>query len=203
MTPRIIARQLSKPSGLLGMLVAGLMNRRNSAMNMFAIDRLTIGQSDRVLEIGFGGGVVLPRLIDSARFVIGVDRSPYVVRRATRKFAKAVKTKRAVFLQGNVEKLPFDASSFEKTVTVNTVCFWRSLQEGFKEIYRVLGPGGQLSVCLLPKEHMDLMNLPKDIFTSRTLEEVTSAVEEAGFRVQTIVRPQPTTAWAVIVASRQ
>lgn len=203
MTPRFIARQLSLPSGLLGKFVAGLMNRRNAAMNMFAIGQLDIEPSDRVLEIGFGGGVALPRLIDSARSVTGVDRSPDAVRQAKRKFEKAVNAGRAAFHQGDVETLPFDACSFERVLTVNTVYFWKSLQEGFKEIHRVLAPGGQLAVCLLPKEHMDLMNLPEDIFTSRTLAEVTSAIEEARFSVKSIERPEPTTAWAVITASRQ
>jgi len=170
---------------------------------MFAIGRLNIEPSDRVLEIGFGGGVALPRLLESARFVTGIDLSPDVVRQATQKFAKAVKANRAAFLQGNVEALPFDACSFEKALTVNTVYFWRSLQEGFKEIHRVLAPGGQLSVCLLPKEHMDLMNLPADIFTSRTLTEVISAIEKAGFSARRIEKPEPTTAWVAIIASRQ
>jgi ubiquinone/menaquinone biosynthesis C-methylase UbiE len=202
MTPRFIARQLSRPSGLAGRIIAGLMNRRNAAMNMFAIGRLQIEPSDRVIEIGFGGGVALPHLIEKARFVTGVDRSPDVVRQAKKRFGQHVEAGSAAFHEGNVEELPFNASSFEKALTVNTVYFWRSLQEGFREIYRVLAPGGQLSVGLLPKEHMDLMNLPKDIFTSRTITAVISAIEETGFSVRRIEKPEPTTSWVVIIASR-
>lgn len=202
MTPRFIAGQLSRPSGLLGRFVSGLMNRRNAKMNMFAISRLNIVPSDRVLEVGFGGGVALPHLFECARFVTGVDRSPDVVRQAKKKFAKPVKAGRAAFHEGSVEMLPFDVSSFERALTVNTVYFWRSLHKGFREIYRVLAPGGQLAVGLLPKEHMDLMNLPVDIFTSRTVTEVISAIEEAGFSVSSIEKPKPATSWVVIVASR-
>src|SRR5438034_1147307 len=132
MTPRFIARQLSWPSGLLGRFVANLMNRRNAGMNLFAVRRLKIAPSDRVLEIGFGGGVALPHLIENAGFVTGIDRSPDVVRRAKLKFSKAVSAGQAAFHEGMVEALPYHASSFEKALTVNTVYFWNSLDTGLR-----------------------------------------------------------------------
>src|SRR5260370_14875349 len=88
--PRFLAKQLSRPTGLLGRLVARLMNRTNANMNAFAVGQLNLLPSDRVLEIGFGGGVTLPSLIASAAFVGGVDRSREVVERAKTKFSDAV-----------------------------------------------------------------------------------------------------------------
>src|SRR5262245_48072268 len=138
MAPRFVARQLSHPTGLFGGVIRLLMNRRNARMNAFAVKMLEPARSDRVLEIGFGGGVTLPQLIAQAGFVAGLDRSGDVVAAARRRFAGAVRAGRAEFGTGAVEALPYDAGVFDKVCTVNTVYFRRSLDAGFAEIFRVL-----------------------------------------------------------------
>jgi len=56
-----------------------LMNRHNAKMNMFAVEQLELSPSDRVLEIGFGGGAALRSLVGRASFVGGVDLSREMV----------------------------------------------------------------------------------------------------------------------------
>jgi SAM-dependent methyltransferase len=109
---------------------------------------------------------------------------------------------RATFREGNVEALPFEPSSFGKVCTVNTVYFWSSLDAGFQEIHRVLSPGGRVVVGFLPKERMDRMAMPVDIFTTRAPDEVIAALTQKGFNSIRVERPNPTTAWNVIVATR-
>jgi arsenite methyltransferase len=202
MTPRFIARQLSHPTGIPGAIIGHLMNRGNAKMNHFALEQLKVKTTDRVLEIGFGGGVILSPLVANAGFVVGLDRSPDVIRRACRKFARAFAGGKAAFHEGEVEALPFDATSFEKVITVNTVYFWKSLDQGFRECYRVLASTGLLVVGFLPKDRMDRMGMPVDIFTSRTPEQMVAAIEVAGFADVRVEKPQANTAWMVIVAAR-
>jgi arsenite methyltransferase len=97
---------------------------------------------------------------------------------------------------------PFEAASFRKAYTVHTVYFWTSLRTGFVELHRVLSPGGRLVVGFLPKEWMDGMQFPPDLFKMRTPEEVVGAATEAGFKETRIERPGPATRWNVIVANR-
>src|SRR5262245_25336180 len=127
MTPRFVARHLSRPTGVFGRLIARLMNRTNAGINAFALHQLQLEASDRVLEIGFGGGPSLSSLIEGAGFVAGVDRSPDMVKRAAARFSHAVAAGRADFRAASVEALPFGDASFGKVLTVNTVYFWNSL----------------------------------------------------------------------------
>jgi|SRR6188474_1109082 len=127
MAPRFIAKQLSRPTGVIGIIIRHLMNRHNARMNAFAVGQLQLAPSDRVLEIGFGGGSTLAALLNTAAFVAGVDRSRDVISWAKRHFAKAIESGRAEFRQGNVESLPFNEAAFDKVCTVNTVYFWTSL----------------------------------------------------------------------------
>ena len=200
--PRFAARQLSNPNGWLGRVIMGVMNRHNAPMNGFAVRQLAARSSDRVLEIGFGGGLTLAPLIDAAGFVAGIDRSAYVVARAAARFADAVRDGRAEFRQGDVGAIPFPAGSFTRVCTCNTVYFWPSLQAGFAEIARVLSPGGRLCVGFLPKEGLDRLGAPTDIFTGRTPQDMTDALAAAGFSDVRAERPRPTTPWMVIVATR-
>ena len=183
-------------------MIRFLMNRHNARMNAFAVQLLDLSPSDRVLEIGFGGGVTLNPLIGRAAFVGGVDRSPDVVAWAKNKFAHALQTGVADFREGSVDAIPFEEGSFSKVCTINTVYFWPSLHSGFAEIRRVLSPGGRAVVGFLPKDRMDRGKFPTDIFTSRAPEEVVDALTSAGFQQVRVERPAPTTPWNVVVATR-
>jgi len=202
MAPRFIAKQLAQPKGPLGAVIRFLMNRHNARMNTFALRQLQLEPTDHVLEIGFGGGLTLPSLLDATAFVTGLDRSDDVIASANRRFSKHIDSGRADFRQGDVGELPFHASTFDKVCTVNTVYFWTSLEAGFAEIYRVLKPRGRIAVGFLPKERMDRMGMPEDIFTTRAPLEVVGAVTKAGFKDALIARPEPLTPWNVVVATR-
>ena len=202
MAPRFIARQLANPHGWFGRVIGRLMNVHNARMNAFAVRELDPQSSDRILEVGFGGGTTLPSLIASGAAVTGIDRSHDMVARARRRFGGSVGADRIVFRQGQVEALPFAANAFHKVCTVNTVYFWASLEAGLAEIHRVLVAGGMLAIGFLPKEHMDRMKMPTDIFTTRAPSDILAALRTCGFDDIRVVRPSPSVAWCVVRARR-
>lgn len=181
MPPRFVAKQLSRPTGVGGKVIQLLMNRGNARLNRFAVAQLELQSSDRVLEIGFGGGVALPFLLSRARFVCGVDRSDDVIASARRRFSAAIGRGGADFRLGSVEALPFAPAAFDKVLTVNTVYFWTSLESGMDEIARIIAPSGRVVIGFVPKARMDRMNMPKDIFTPRSPGEVADSLTAAGF----------------------
>jgi len=201
MPPRFIAEQLSHPRGLRGWLVRRGMNRGNAHANAFALDQLDLHSTDTVLEVGFGGGANLQRLVDQSASVVGVDRSRDAVSAAERRFSKARAAGRADFLLGNVEALPLADDAFTKAVTVHTVYFWTSLDRGFRELYRCLEPGGVLAVGFVPKELMDRMGMPGDLFTPREPDALGSAAVDAGFSVE-VRSPSDPEPWMVLVGRK-
>jgi ubiquinone/menaquinone biosynthesis C-methylase UbiE len=203
MAPRFIAKQLSWPTGISGWLVRAGMNRGNARLNSFALDQLQLVPEDRVVEVGFGGAVVMPRLLRGAAFVCGVDRSQDVVAAAARRFAGAVRAGRAEFRVGTIEDLPLPDATFDKALSVHTVYFWQSLGTGLAELARVLAPGGRLVLGFLPKAHMDRMNMPADIFTPREPDEVIAALQDAGFSNTEVRRPSTETSWIVATGLRR
>jgi arsenite methyltransferase len=66
----------------------------------------------------------------------------------------------------------------------------------------VLVPGGRVAVGFLPKQWMDRMGMPADVFTARTSEEIARALMEAGFRQVRSQLPEVSRPWNVIVAER-
>lgn len=69
---RFIAQQLGRPSGIVGKFILGpVWNKRNLALNDVAFDNLALSLHDRVLEVGFGGGYLLGRVLaDDGKLVM-------------------------------------------------------------------------------------------------------------------------------------
>ena len=201
MPPRFIAEQLSHPRGLRGWLVRRGMNRGNARSNAFALDQLDLHSTDKVLEIGFGGGVNLQRLVDRSAYVVGVDRSRDAVSAAERRFAEAKAAGRANFLLADVEALPLADNAFTKAVTVHTVYFWTALDRGFRELHRCLQAEGVLAVGFVPKKLMDRMGMPSDLFTPRDPDALSSAAVDAGFSVE-VRSPSGSEPWMVLVGRK-
>ena len=49
--------------------------------------------------------------------------------------------------QATVAELPFEAEQFDVVTAFETVYFWPELAQNFREVYRVLKPGGVFFIC--------------------------------------------------------
>jgi arsenite methyltransferase len=145
------ARQLGCPQGLFGAwFLAPLWNRRNAALSDAALAALAPVPTDRVLEIGFGGGYLLGRLAPllTAGALVGVDVSATMVRRAQRRYRGLVRTGRLDLRCAPAESLPFDQGTFTKVCSVNSVFYWDDPARAFAECGRLLVDDGRLVLCL-------------------------------------------------------
>lgn len=122
--------------------------------NPFSLGPIKKGES--VLDIGCGAGFDL--FVASTRVgkngkVYGIDLTPEMVNKAKENLQQAPCP--AQVQVGSSEAIPFDADTFD-VVTSNGVLNLSPLkEESFKEIYRVLKPGGQLQFAdIILKEEL-------------------------------------------------
>ncbi len=116
-----------------------LLNR-TPASNLAAVDLAGLGPDDRFLDLGCGAGAAMERAVATGAAVAGVDPSPAMVERAT----KRVPT--AEVAVGSAESIPFPDDRFTVVLTVASYHHWADTEAGFAEIRRVLAPGGRLLI---------------------------------------------------------
>jgi hypothetical protein len=95
MSARFIARQLGHPSGAIGRWILGpLWNRRNRALNDVSLEQLALQADDRVLEVGFGGGYLLGRMLPQVTdgFIGGADISAAMVEQCRGRYRAVIQT---------------------------------------------------------------------------------------------------------------
>lgn len=136
----------------MGRLGGLIMARTNADFGVRVVDLLEVGPGDRVLEVGFGPGVVIGRLVERASSgrVAGVDPSREMVEQARARNEAAVRTGQVELWPGEAASLPFEDASFDKALAINSLQVWPDQVAGLREIGRVLRPGGRLALGFTP-----------------------------------------------------
>lgn len=143
-------RQFGRPDGRLGWLAGQIMAAENAGLNRDLVAMLDVQPQDRVLEIGCGPGVGLQSAakLAASGLVAGVDPSKVMVAMAIRRNRNAVRDGRVCVRRAAAEGLPFEAHSFTKAFSINTIDHWESQARGLAELRRVLAPGARLLLGL-------------------------------------------------------
>lgn len=183
---KFMAAQLRQPSGFFGRYVmVHLLNGMNVYLNRLAFETLRLDSSDHVLEIGFGGGDLMARMLRvlSHGHITGVDYSQDAVDVCSKRFANFIRAGTIDLYCANVENLPFKPCTFTKVCTVNTIYFWPVPNAALRQIHSVLNEDGKLVICFSPRKVMETRgNVIHHGFTLYEPEQVTALLTEAGFR---------------------
>ena len=182
---KYIAAQLRKPSGLFGRYVmTHLLNCLNLSINHLALEVLQLSTDDHVLEIGFGGGSLLAEMsrLTIRGKITGIDFSQEIVNACLKRYKKLIGNGAIELYCANVMELPFEAKTFSKVCTVNTIYFWSDPQRAFSQIHRVLKDEGIVVVCFSPKVSMQNRSHKLHGFILYDPEDVVSLLTATGFR---------------------
>lgn len=183
---RRLASQLGNPRGTAGRLVARMLNKGNLGLISSAIAAAGPRPGDSAADVGFGGGIGLPLLLDAVGTdgrVYGVDRSEPMVRRAERTNRRAVGAGRLELRAGSMTSLPLADASLDAVISTNTVYFIDDIATAFAEFARVLRPGGRLVLGVGDPDMMADIPFTKHGFRIRPIAELTETLAAAGLPV--------------------
>jgi ubiquinone/menaquinone biosynthesis C-methylase UbiE len=178
----ILAKQLRKPSGFLGNIVAKMMEFRNHRSYKEIINKLSPQKGEHILEIGYGPGLGIYQIAGSFPdcHIYGIDFSELMYNKASlrnKKFIEKgiVSLSQGDILTGNPEKVRFD-----KIFCVNVIYFWNDLNLAFTKIFNMLGEKGEFLIFM---DHRDTIEKAKFLadFCKYPVEEVEMKLKNAGF----------------------
>lgn len=170
--------QFGHPRGGVGWLVGQIMSYENRERITWAVSQLDVQPSDRLLEIGVEPGLAIELAAEKAvrGFVAGIDHSEAMIRQASLRNAARINVGRVELRQAEVSALPYQPDTFDKVFAINSFHHWPDPAAGFREIWRVLKPGGLVAI----------MEQPHGVQTEAAIqqrgENLVTLLEAAGFR---------------------
>ncbi|MCT7659262.1 methyltransferase domain-containing protein [Mycobacterium deserti] len=182
-----IAGQLGRPHGLLGPLVARVLNRGNGKAIADAVDAAHVQPGSSAADVGFGGGIGLRLLLDRVGDngnVHGVEIAEAMLRRARSALRHDVQSGRLRLSEGSLTGLPFPDASLDTVITLNTVYFISDLDAACAELARVLRPGGRVVVGIGDPEVMRRAPFTRFGFTLRPVTDIAAALTKTGLTVE-------------------
>jgi ubiquinone/menaquinone biosynthesis C-methylase UbiE len=99
-----------------------------------------------LLDIGCGTGLFIEKYVSEAGTAIGLDISRGMIRQAQRRCCSSD------FVVGSAETIPFCNCSFDAAASLLTFSYIKDPQAMLDEVFRVLKPGGTISICTLGKK---------------------------------------------------
>jgi ubiquinone/menaquinone biosynthesis C-methylase UbiE len=152
------------------------MAHTNADCGAWVIDLLEVAPDDRLLEVGFGPGVVIQRLakVAAAGHIAGIDLSGEMVEQARARNATAVQSGRVELRHGSVQSLPFDDNSFDKALAINSMQLWPNAVAALQEVHQVIKAGGSIALGFTP-------------YSGQPKKGLTEALTAAGFKQAHVV----------------
>lgn len=204
---RMLGRQLGAPSGWLGNLVVGTLNKRNHQAIEAAVAALELHGGESVADVGYGGGVGLKLLLDAVGEtgrVHGVEPSRAMVERSRKEFKEDVANGRLALHQATMDTLPLTDDVLDGWISLNTIYFIDDLAPSFAGLARVLKPTGRGVLGVADPEWLASQPYAEHGFVIRPVDDVVAALEGAGLRavVDTRTNPETKVGYNFIVCSK-
>jgi ubiquinone/menaquinone biosynthesis C-methylase UbiE len=155
--------------------------------------KVAVGLSGTVVEIGFGSGLNMPAYPLEVRLVYAVEPALTARRLAEERIAESHVHVEHIALHG--ESIPLDEASCDGALSTFTLCTIPDVDAALAEVHRVLRPGGRfhfLEHGLSPDPSIAAWQRRLEPFQKRLADgchltrDATQLVEAAGFEIERI-----------------
>lgn len=181
--PATLAKHLANPEGAVGIAVTAGLNKSNASLYTAVLAKLAVQEQERILEIGFGNGHEISRLLSCAPALVytGVDVSETMVTEAASRNAVQLGNGQVTLRHASSSALPFSPGSFDKALALNTIYFWDNPAVDLAEIRRVLRDGGRLVLGAIAPWSTKNREHYRFGFQFYDAEQLTTLCTQAGF----------------------
>jgi|WetSurMetagenome_2_1015567.scaffolds.fasta_scaffold84619_2 cyclopropane fatty-acyl-phospholipid synthase-like methyltransferase len=178
-----IASQLKKPTGFIGHIVSNKMQKMNEPIYDWMISVLNIERAKNVLEIGYGTGIMMNRIVSNYKNVkvYGIDFSKIMFDKAKFYNDKYIKQGRIHLDFGDL--LSYNSSiKFDVVFGLNVIYFWNKLTPYFEKIFSLMNTGGVLYLYMRDTNDFKNHQMAKTvIFNMHDKKDIRTKMESCGF----------------------
>ena len=198
--------QTRKPEGFLGKVMLGGMNSGHAKMADWGFGHLPEIAPKGAVDLGCGGGRNAGELMKKypEAHVTAIDYSELSVEKAKAYNRDMIDAGRCTVRQGDVSDLRLPPESFDLATAFETVYFWPGLEKCFRQVAKVLRPGGCFLICN-ESDGTDATGLKYEKIIegmkTHTAGEIESALKAAGFSEVTGDH-HPSRPWIAILARK-
>ena len=207
-TPDEVLQNCKRPEGEIGEQTIRRMNESHAELTTWGFSHFDVEDSAAVLDIGCGGGKALKQLSQRTRKgkLFGIDYSETSVRVAKQENEADVASGKMEGVHGSVSDLPFRDGMFDLVTTVESYYFWPDLAHDFREVRRVMKPGGIFAIVAEMYNHDSQSEEDKYIVKTlkmhnNTPEELKTMLKEAGF-MEVTVDTRKEKGWLCAIATK-
>ena len=148
-----IYKQFGHPTGNTGRLVGWMMALKNRDRSNWTLRKLNMKPTDYMLEIGYGPGVTFKQVAKrlTSGFIGGIDHSEVMLKQATDRNIKYIRTQKARLECATVKDLAYPENYFDIIFGSNVHFFWTNPVANFQRLYDYLKPQGRLVIIFQPR----------------------------------------------------
>lgn len=169
---------------------------------VLAMDLLTAAcgpQTERIVEVGYGAGLLFPTLSTLAREVVGVDIIDSRAANAVQGMLRKLAIRNVSLLQGSALELPFRDHSVDALLCLSMLEHLQSreeLEKAAREMARVVRPGGAAILGFPVKNRITrillrVVGIDDDIIHPSSHGDIMGAFRRQSFRLEALRRFPP------------